>query len=499
MTVAENLGFGLKLRGHIAGRDRAARARGGAGAGAGAAAGRRARRAMSGGQHQRVALGRALVRNPKVFLLDEPLSNLDAKLRLSMRVEIARLHRQLGASMIYVTHDQIEAMTLGQRIVVLDGGVIQQIDTPMNLYRPAGQPVRGRLPRQPGDELAARHAEPSTTAGGWPPRTATSCWPARAGGGVAAWRDRAVVLGIRPEDLQPAERGAAAFSARLEVIEPVGNEVFLNLRQGDRALVSRVSPRSLPSLGDAWRWGWRPSACTCSIPPAARASTRRGRSGQARRAAMLHLALSSRTVAIHPWPASSLSPTRKAASARPPLPSISPLRWPPRSAGYCWSTWIRRATPRWHRASTSAMISRAAAKCCWRKWRSPRRSCPPTGHYDLLPGNGDLTAAELKLMDALAREHRLKEVLRQDLGQLRHHPDRLPAVAESADPQCADRRRWRADSGAVRVFRAGRAVQPAGYGQGRASSAQSRSWRSRACCAPCTTCATTSATRFPPS
>src|SRR5690348_17763613 len=95
-------------------------------------------RQMSGGQRQRVALGRALVREPQVFLLDEPLSNLDARLRLSMRVEIARLHRQLGATMIYVTHDQIEAMTLGQRIVVLDGGVIQQIDTPMARYdRPA--------------------------------------------------------------------------------------------------------------------------------------------------------------------------------------------------------------------------------------------------------------------------------------------------------------------------------------------------------------------------
>src|SRR5215475_1417751 len=101
---------------------------------------------LSGGQRQRVALGRALVRQPKVFLLDEPLSNLDAKLRLSTRVEIARLHRRLGTTMIYVTHDQVEAMTLGQRIVVFDKGEIQQIDTPMNLYtRPANLFVAGFL------------------------------------------------------------------------------------------------------------------------------------------------------------------------------------------------------------------------------------------------------------------------------------------------------------------------------------------------------------------
>ena len=105
--------------------------------------GRRPRQ-LSGGERQRVALGRALVRNPKVFLLDEPLSNLDAKLRLGMRAEIARLHRRLRATMLYVTHDQIEAMTLGQRIVVFNAGEVQQIDTPMRLYdQPANLFVAG--------------------------------------------------------------------------------------------------------------------------------------------------------------------------------------------------------------------------------------------------------------------------------------------------------------------------------------------------------------------
>ena len=145
MSVAENLAFGLKLRGmaraEIARRVQAAAEM----LGLDEMLERRPRQ-LSGGQRQRVALGRALVREPKVFLLDEPLSNLDAKLRLSTRVEIARLHRRLKATMIYVTHDQIEAMTLGQRIVVMKDGEIQQIDTPMRLYeQPANLFVAGFL------------------------------------------------------------------------------------------------------------------------------------------------------------------------------------------------------------------------------------------------------------------------------------------------------------------------------------------------------------------
>ncbi|HEY8586855.1 MAG TPA: sn-glycerol-3-phosphate ABC transporter ATP-binding protein UgpC [Rhodanobacter sp.] len=248
MTVAENLGFGLKLRGH---RQADIDQRVAAAANTLELEARLASRpaALSGGQRQRVALGRALVRDPKVFLLDEPLSNLDAKLRLAMRVEIARLHRKLKATMVYVTHDQIEAMTLGQRIVVLDGGVIQQIDTPMNLYdkpanlfvagfvgSPAMNQLRGTLQQDHGWRLATPH-------GAIPlgePADATA-WQ--------AWRDRAVVLGVRPEHLQPLEAGPAALHAQLEVLEPVGNEIFLNLRYGEQALVSRVPPRSLPEAG----------------------------------------------------------------------------------------------------------------------------------------------------------------------------------------------------------------------------------------------------------
>ena len=247
MTVAENLGFGLHLRGkskddierrvHEAARllelehrldTRPA--------------------ALSGGQRQRVALGRALVREPKVFLLDEPLSNLDARLRLTMRVEIARLHRRLGTTTIYVTHDQVEAMTLGERIVVLDGGKIQQIDTPMNLYdKPAnlfvagflGSPamnlLRGQLHWEDGWHLAMPH-------GPLPLGTLPLQTPM-----LETWRDREIVLGMRPEDLQPVASHAAVMEAKVEVIEPVGNEVFLNLRFWDNTLVSRVPPQHMPA------------------------------------------------------------------------------------------------------------------------------------------------------------------------------------------------------------------------------------------------------------
>ncbi|HST43805.1 MAG TPA: ATP-binding cassette domain-containing protein, partial [Luteimonas sp.] len=145
MTVRENLAFGLRLRGHdkaeIATRvDEAAKT-----LELEALLDRRPA-VLSGGQRQRVALGRALVRQPQVFLLDEPLSNLDAKLRMAMRLEIARLHRRLAATMVYVTHDQVEAMTLGQKIVVLNGGLIEQVGTPLDLYeRPANQFVAGFL------------------------------------------------------------------------------------------------------------------------------------------------------------------------------------------------------------------------------------------------------------------------------------------------------------------------------------------------------------------
>jgi multiple sugar transport system ATP-binding protein len=253
MTVAENLSFSLKLRGQSR-AEIERRVRESAEVLGLTELLQRRPRQLSGGQRQRVALGRALVRDPEVFLLDEPLSNLDAKLRLGVRTEIAKLHRRLGATMIYVTHDQIEAMTLGQRIVVLNGGEIQQIDAPMKVYeRPAnlfvagfiGSPamnfLRGRLVQQDGLQLELGFTrlhlgEPNGT-----------------GPDFASLVGAEVVAGLRPEDLR---LGAATgsrqprLSAVLELIEPVGNEAFLNARAGNTELMLRMSPHSLPSPGD---------------------------------------------------------------------------------------------------------------------------------------------------------------------------------------------------------------------------------------------------------
>jgi multiple sugar transport system ATP-binding protein len=261
MTVAENLAFGLKLRG-VAAEEIAHRVDDAAQMLALGDMLQRQPRALSGGQRQRVALGRALVRQPKVFLLDEPLSNLDAKLRLSTRVEIARLHRRIGATMVYVTHDQIEAMTLGQRIVVFSDGAIQQVDTPMNLYtRPAnlfvagflGSPAmnffRGAL-RRGGNRYRLECAGLDLPLGDDLP------W-------LAAHDGRALVAGMRPEDLQPVpDTGVATTSlqAQLDVVEPVGNEVFLNLTCAGLPIVVRTPPASLPLPGSTLTLAYAPSA-----------------------------------------------------------------------------------------------------------------------------------------------------------------------------------------------------------------------------------------------
>jgi len=263
MSVAENLAFGLKLRG-IAGDEIKRRV--------GEAAQmlglvdmlERQPRALSGGQRQRVALGRALVRQPKVFLLDEPLSNLDAKLRLSMRVEIARLHRRLGTTMIYVTHDQIEAMTLGQRIVVFNRGEIQQIDTPMNLYtKPANLFVAGFL-----GSPAMNFFRGILRANGhlYLDCGATILSLGEDAGVTARLQNslnKEIIAGIRPEDLRPVAATASvgpSLSAQLDVVEPVGNEVFLNLSCGGAEIVARTPPGNLPEPGSQLSLAYAPMA-----------------------------------------------------------------------------------------------------------------------------------------------------------------------------------------------------------------------------------------------
>ncbi len=247
MTVAENLAFGLKLRGHDK-NEVQRRIQGAAEALGLTGMLDKLPRAMSGGQRQRVALGRALVREPAVFLLDEPLSNLDAKLRHSVRTEIAQLHRKLGTTMIYVTHDQVEAMTLGQRIVVLNEGVVQQIDTPMALYeRPANLFVAGFL-GSPAMNVLRGVLRLDAAGSAWLRLADGSELPLGAIALGADWNGRELAVGVRPEHLQPAT-GAMAFQAHIEGLEPVGNEIFVNLQHAGQGLVMRVPPQALPAVG----------------------------------------------------------------------------------------------------------------------------------------------------------------------------------------------------------------------------------------------------------
>jgi multiple sugar transport system ATP-binding protein len=190
---------------------------------------------LSGGQRQRVAIGRAIVRKPKLFLFDEPLSNLDAKLRTAMRVELAGLHRKLGSTMVYVTHDQTEAMTLGQKIILLNEGRIQQIGTPEDVYeRPAntfvagfiGSPqmnfLEGSLVRE--KETLSFHSGAMTLD--------LSSWS-----GMRDYTGKSLTMGIRPESLIP---GDGPVRAKIEFVEHLGAETILYAHSGDVSLTARV-------------------------------------------------------------------------------------------------------------------------------------------------------------------------------------------------------------------------------------------------------------------
>ena len=208
---------------------------------------------LSGGQRQRVAVGRAIVRKPKVFLFDEPLSNLDAKLRVQMRTEIEKLHNRLRTTMIYVTHDQIEAMTMGTRIVVLKDGLIQQVADPMTLYdAPVNKFVAGFI-----GSPAMNFAEGSISGDGgssFDEGTFKVDLPRDVAGKVSEYRGKGIILGIRPEDLysspvEGAGDGAASFKATVEVVEPMGNEVFVYVTTGKTPVVARLSTRKEISPG----------------------------------------------------------------------------------------------------------------------------------------------------------------------------------------------------------------------------------------------------------
>jgi multiple sugar transport system ATP-binding protein len=241
MTVEGNLGFGLKMRGVA--RDEIRRR-------VGSAAKvlqiehllARRPRELSGGQRQRVAMGRAIVREPKVFLFDEPLSNLDAKLRVDMRTEIKRLHQDLKATMIYVTHDQVEAMTLADRIVVLNAGRIEQIGRPKQLYaRPATRFVAGFIGAPAMNFLpVAIDGDVAALPGGF---------RLKLGRRIDAL---SAELGVRPEQLAPARDGLAT---RVEIVEPLGADTLATCRLGDHLLIARLPGDSEVAPGDALTLG----------------------------------------------------------------------------------------------------------------------------------------------------------------------------------------------------------------------------------------------------
>jgi multiple sugar transport system ATP-binding protein len=210
---------------------------------------------LSGGQRQRVALGRAIVREPAVFLMDEPLSNLDAKLRVQTRSEISKLHQRLETTFIYVTHDQTEAMTMGSRICVLKDGLMMQINSPQNLYDSPdnifvagfiGSPAMNffdvTLIEQDGD----LHVDSGTFRLKLPPEKARACRPGYVG--------KEVVFGVRPEDIHdreftPPNIRAEPLTAEVDVTELMGNEIFVYLLTGKKQFIARVDPRTKAKVG----------------------------------------------------------------------------------------------------------------------------------------------------------------------------------------------------------------------------------------------------------
>ena len=219
-------------------------------------------KALSGGQRQRVAMGRAIVRNPKVFLMDEPLSNLDAKLRVQMRIEIQKIHQRLETTIIYVTHDQTEAMTLGTRIVVLKDGIIQQVDTPQNLYdKPCNVFVAGFMGSPQMNLINAKVVQSGEDVvlmfGGntvkLPEGKAQKLIE-------AGYVDTTVIMGIRPEDLNDSEviinaNPDCVIEATIRVYELLGAEVYLYFDIDEVNCTARVNPRTTARPGDTIKLG----------------------------------------------------------------------------------------------------------------------------------------------------------------------------------------------------------------------------------------------------
>ena len=253
MTVADNMAFALRLRG-VPKQEVRRRVENAAEILDIKPYLNRRPKQLSGGQRQRVALGRAIVREPKAFLMDEPLSNLDAKLRVQTRAEIVKLHQRIGTTTIYVTHDQVEAMTMGNRIAVLRDGVLQQIDTPRRLFdhpvnafvagfigSPAMNLIRMRVLGD-GGGIALQREDVRIAA---PPRHARALGP---------YRDREIIVGLRPDaltDHRPSDEHAVRVPATVEVVELLGSEAYVYALLGGQTLIGRVAPAFEHTPGDA--------------------------------------------------------------------------------------------------------------------------------------------------------------------------------------------------------------------------------------------------------
>ena len=240
MSAFDNMAFGLKLRG-MKKEPRGNRVKGAANTLGLAEVLPKKPRTLSGGQRQRVAMGRAIVREPQAFLMDEPLSNLDAKLRVEMRAEIARLQRELGVTTIYVTHDQVEAMTLGDRVAVMRDGVLQQVAKPQELYdRPRnlfvaefiGSPAMNLI----GADLQRSHGEWLAVFGERSLRVGDRVLSSRPG--LIRFEGRRLILGIRPEDIEDAAFGEGEpLQAAVDIREDMGSEVFVHFGIGGKAVL----------------------------------------------------------------------------------------------------------------------------------------------------------------------------------------------------------------------------------------------------------------------
>lgn len=254
MTVFDNMAFGLRLRKMPKDEIKRRVERAAGILGIESLLDRRPRQ-LSGGQRQRVALGRAIVREPNVFLLDEPLSNLDAKLRVQTRAEISKLHKELATTFIYVTHDQVEAMTMASRIAVMNFGVLQQIDSPQNLYDlPNNKFVAGFIGSPAMNFFDAKVIKAD---GGYTVDTGSFQLkaPKERNKAYGAYEGKSVTLGIRPEDIHskdftPPNITPSNVKAEVEVVELMGNEIVAYMKSSGQSFVARVDPRANYTFGD---------------------------------------------------------------------------------------------------------------------------------------------------------------------------------------------------------------------------------------------------------